>query len=101
MCVCDILADKHPDAQPVNPEALIRPIGIGEVLHWIIGKVILDINRPDILRVTGSIQLCTGQIAGAEAALHTVNFLFDDESSEATLLIDASNAFNNLSRFKL
>ena len=87
---CRLIAiDKNPG---------VCPIGIGEVLHRIIGKVILDIIRPDIFHVTGSIQLCTGQIAGAEAAVHTVSLLFDDESSEATLLIDASNAFNNLNR---
>ena len=42
----------------------------------------------------GSIQLCGGQVAGCEAAVHAVQKLFDDESTEAILLVDAINAIN-------
>ena len=79
----------------INKNPGVRPIGVGEVLHRIIGKAVLDAIRPDILDVTGTLQLCTGQMAGSEAAVHTINTLFSDESSDAALLINASNAFNN------
>lgn len=46
----------------------------------------------------GSHQLCGGQVAGIEAAVHSVRSLFTKESTEALLLVDASNAFNNLNR---
>ena len=76
----------------------VRPIGIGEVMRRIIGKAVIGIITPDILKVTGSIQLCTGQDAGIESAIHAMNKLFKVESTEATLLIDATNAFNILNR---
>ena len=36
--------------------------------------------------------------AGCEAAIHTMNSLFSDSDNDAVLLIDASNAFNQLNR---
>ena len=42
--------------------------------------------------MTGAEQLCTGQIAGVETAIHTVHNSFEHEDTEAVLLIDASNA---------
>jgi hypothetical protein len=48
--------------------------------------------------VTGTIQVCTGQDTGAKTAVHAINLLYEDESSEAALLINASNAFNCLNR---
>ena len=43
-------------------------------------------------------QLCGGQVAGIEAAIHSVRREFSSESAEAILLVDASNAFNSLNR---
>ena len=43
-----------------------------------------------ILKVTGSIQLCTGQDAGIESAIHVMNTMFQVESTEATVLIDVT-----------
>ena len=45
---------------------------------------------------TGIHQLCVGQVAGVESAVHAVQELF--KVSEAVLLVDASNAFNTLNR---
>ena len=50
----------------------IRPIGIGEVVRRIIGKAVLKVIRSDILQVTGNSQLCAGQEAGIESAVHVM-----------------------------
>ena len=48
--------------------------------------------------VTGALQLCAGQDAGIEAAIHAMRDIFIDDETEAILLVDARNAFNNLNR---
>ena len=79
---------------PLDKNPGVRPIDIGEVLCRIVGKAILTIFYHDILEVTGTIQLCTGQTSGAEAAVHAIHHPFEDDSCEAALLINATNAFN-------
>ena len=37
-------------------------------------------------------------MAGIEAAIHAARQLYDDDSTEGLLLVDASNAFNQLNR---
>ena len=74
----------------------MRPIGIGEAARRIIAKAILHVTRKDIQEAAGSLQLCAGQMAGAEAAIHGMNLAFHDEGSDAVLLVDAINAFTNL-----
>ena len=76
----------------------VRPIGVGEVVRRIVGKAILTVVKQDIETVAGNIQLCAGQKAGAEAAIHAMRFMFNDSDAEAVLLVDASNAFNRLNR---
>ena len=39
-----------------------------------------------------TIQLCAGQDAGCEAAVHAMERVFADEDTEAMILVDASNA---------
>ena len=53
----------------------VHPIGICEVVHRILGKAVLSILKSDIQSVTGSLQLCTGQIAGIEAVIHAMGDL--------------------------
>ena len=85
---CRLIAlDKNPG---------VRPIGVGETARRIIAKAILFVTRGDIQDAAGSLQLCAGQIAGAEAAVHATRESFLDDNTEAVLLIDASNAFNAL-----
>ena len=73
----------------------VRPIGIGEVVRRIIAKAILSIVSGDVQDTAGSLQLCAGQKAGAEAAVHAMNKAFNKSDCEAILLVDASNAFNS------
>ena len=76
----------------------IRPIGVCEVARRIIGKVILLVTSLHIQRAAGPLQLCTGQEAGIEAAVHTIQSLIEQDETESVLLVDAQNAFNSLNR---
>ena len=76
----------------------VRPVGIGEVVRRIIGKAILNLLQDDIRRALGCYQLCVGQRSGCEAAVHALNAIYDDATTEAVLLVDATNAFNSLNR---
>ena len=58
----------------------------------------MRIVKEDIRRVVGPIQLCAGFESGAEIASVTMQTLFDDDGTEAVLLVDAENAFNSLNR---
>ena len=84
-----IALDKYPG---------VRPIGIGDTARRIISKAVFSIESSDIQEVTGSQQLCGGQISGVEAAIHATRSSFESEESEAVLLVDATNAFNALNR---
>ena len=42
--------------------------------------------------------MCIGQRLGCEASIHALNEIYDEEATEAILLVDASNAFNRLNR---
>ena len=61
-------------------------------------KAILNAIMPDIPEAAGSIQLCAGQQAGSEAAMHAMHQICNDPDSQAGLLVDATNAFNCLIR---
>ena len=76
----------------------VRPIGVGEVVRRIVGKAVLSVMGVEIQQAAGSLQLCAGQPSGCEAAIHALRHIFDDATTQAALLVDASNAFNNLNR---
>ena len=76
----------------------MRPIGVGETCRRIIGRAILTAIMPDIQEAGGSTQLCAGQQAGSEAAVHAMHQIFNDPGSQAVLLVDVTNAFNCLNR---
>ena len=76
----------------------VRPIGVCETARRIISKAILSTIKDDIQDAAGSLQLCAGQIAGIEAAIHFMRESFLSKSTEAVLVVDASNAFNSLNR---
>ena len=70
----------------------MRPIGIGEIPRRIIANAVLSVTISDAV---GSAQLCAGQMAGAEVAIHTVRDCFQQDSCEAVLLVDAFNSLNH------
>ena len=76
----------------------VRPIGVGEVVRRIVGKAVLNIIGEEIQEVAGTSQVCAGQQAGCEAAVHAMTQIFEDPHTQAVILVDASNAFNNLNR---
>ena len=82
----------------LNKNPGVCPIGIGDTSRRIIAKAILSVTRQDVQDVAGSIQLCAGQISGIEAAVYATHDIFQNDATEAIILIDASNAFNALNR---
>ena len=52
----------------------------------------------DISKATGSLYLSAGRDAVSEAAIHAVYDIFNEDDTEAVLLVDASNAFNSINR---
>ena len=76
----------------------VQPIGIGETARRIISRAILATLKDEIQTVAGPLQLCAGQEAGCEAAIHTMWQVFETPEVEATIIVDASNAFNTLNR---
>ena len=75
----------------LNKNPGLRHIGIGEILRRIARKVMMQIAKQDVIKDAGCLQLCTGQEARSEAAIHAI---FDDNKTEVTLIIDTENAFN-------
>ena len=76
----------------------MQPIGVGEILRRIEGKVIMMIIKKDITDAAGPLQLSARQEARAEAAIHSMQDIFASEDTEAVLLIDAKNAFNSINQ---
>ena len=76
----------------------VRPIGIGEVMRRITGRIIVDCIRQDLTSLGGNMQLYLGQKCSIEHAKHSLRHSFDDPENEAILITDAKNAFNVLNR---
>ena len=83
LLACRLVAlDKNPG---------VRPIGIGEAARRIIAKAIsIHVTRKDIQHAVGSLQLCTDQMAGVEAARHVMNLAFHDQGSDAQCSLNGS-----------
>ena len=89
LLACRLIAlDKNPG---------VRPIGIGDTARRIIAKAVLSVVKPDIQEASGCLQMCGGQIAGIEAAVHAVRTAFESNDTETVLLVDATNALNRQS----
>ena len=83
---------------PLDKNPGLRPIGIGEVLRRIIGKMVVMVLRPDLQENAGDLQLCAGQESGCEAGIHAMHQIFEDDSTQGVIQVDANNAFNTINR---
>ena len=75
----------------------LPPTGVGDVLRRITSEIIVSILK-DIIKCTGTLQVCAGQEVGIDAAIHSMNMMYEDENTDGILLVGASNAFNSLNR---
>ena len=82
---------------PLNKMPGLRPIGVGEVLRRIIGKVVMSTLKPDVVKACANSQMC-GHKSGSEAAIHAMKAMYENNDTDAVLLVDAENAFNSLNR---
>ena len=83
---------------PLDKDPGVRPIGVGEVIMRVIGKCIMKVLKEDIKEAAGSLQLCAGHRAGGEAAIHAMREIYEEDGTEAVILVDATNAFNSIDR---
>ena len=81
---------------PLDKNPGFRLIGIGEVLRRIAGKVVVTHFRTEIVTSVGSLQVYARQEADFESVIHAMHAIYEDETCEAALLVDASNAFNSI-----
>ena len=56
------------------------------------------IVEQDVLLATAPLQLCVGVPSACEGAVHAMRRVYENYEREATLMLDASNAFNSLNR---
>ena len=71
---------------------------VGEILHRITRKVIVSVLKKKVASSAGPLQVCAGQEAGSEAAIHAMEKIFKEESTEAVLLVDEESAFSSINR---
>ena len=82
----------------LNKNPGVRPIELCETVCRIVAKAVLTITSDDIQDAAGSTQLCAGQKAGTEAAVHAMNLAFNSKGRKcenAVFLVVASNALNH------
>ena len=72
----------------------IRPVGVGETVRRVIEKAIATAISNDIQEAAGTLQDCGGHLSGCEAAVHAMHRVCQSSSTEAVILVDAYNAFN-------
>ena len=54
--------------------------------------------KEEVKEAAGPLQVCAGHRAGSEAAIHAMNQVFNEEGADGVLLIDGTNAFNQMNR---
>ena len=79
---------------PLDKNPGVRPTGIGEVIRRILGRAVMTTFRRNILERAGDLQLYAGHCAGCEAAVNALSSMFSEDYSDAILLVDVGNAFN-------
>ena len=67
---------------PLNKNPGLMPIGTGEVLRRIIGKAVTTVTKKELKTSAGGLQLCVGHEGGAEAYIHGMVDIFEDDQTE-------------------
>ena len=90
--LCNALAalTRHLCTEFVDPSSLIpldknpgvRSIGECETVRRIIGKAVISTLEFEIQSVAGAMQLCAGQKAGCEAAIHSMCSIFANPNTD-------------------
>ena len=83
---------------PLDKDPGLRPIGIGEVLRRIIGKIVVYILKSELQEDAGELQMCVGIEGGCEAGVHAMREIFQDDNTHGIIQVDANNAFNTINR---
>lgn len=85
---------------PFNKNLDCRPDGIGEILRSVRVKTMMEVAKEDVRGTIGNLQVYAGQQAGSYVAIHYIRKtgLYEDRECKAVLMVDASNAFNTISR---
>ena len=78
----------------------LRPIAAGEVLCRLVSKCLATATRTTALSLLAPLQLGVGARGGCEAIIHATSHLMATSPTNHrwSLLLDFSNAFNNISR---
>ena len=82
---------------PLNKNPGLRPLGVGEVLRRVMGKVVMSAFSEDVTIASSDAQMC-GRRSGSEAAIHAMRRMFQHENSDPVIFVDAANTFNSLNR---
>ena len=64
---------------PLNKNSGVRPVGVGEVIRRIIEKCSGLVGKKDIQEAAGPVQMATVLQSGAEAAIHYMKEISDNE----------------------
>ena len=67
-------------------------------MRRIFGKCIGWVLKEDVQLAAGPFQTATELQSGAEAAIYSMRCMFEDDRTDAVILVDARNAFNSLNR---
>ena len=83
----------------------IRPIAVGEIFRRLTSKCLCHQHRSHIVNILSPLQVGVCVPNGCEAIVHSVNDTLQNNSIPAdnkwTLLVDFSNAFNNIDRLSV
>lgn len=69
---------------PLNKNAGVRRIWVGNILRRIVGKVFMSVGGDDVLTASGTLQICAGHEAGDKAAVHAMSTFVQEDVTEAS-----------------
>ena len=81
---------------PLDKNVCVKRISMGEILRRIVGKCIGLVLKEDVKLAAGPPQTASRLEPGAEAAIHSMRCMFEDDRTDAVILVDARSAFNSL-----